>query len=144
VLVGVLLALVKCDCQLVVGDSGLMLLTSWIQTNINFRGSHNRGAIKYSDLKDLEILLTTQDFQKQVEGHGLTTENILYRCRDHPWLLQSHVGQNYDLYSSFPELLGFFGVLAEITRRYLAFGHCCAFPPRQTRRNSSGLHFQVH
>jgi uncharacterized protein Usg len=46
-------------------------------------------------------------FQKQVEGHGLTTADILYRRRDHPWLLQSYVGQNYDLYPSFPKLLGF-------------------------------------
>jgi uncharacterized protein Usg len=105
-LTGVLLALVKYDCQPVVGDSGVMLLTPWIQTNINFRGRHNRAAIKNLDLKDLEILATTQDFQKQVAGHGLTTANILYRCRDHPWLRQSYVGQNYYLYSSFPEQLG--------------------------------------
>jgi hypothetical protein len=82
-LIGALLALVKCDCQLVVGDSGLMLLTPWIQTNINFRGSHSRAAIKYFDLKDLKILLTTRDFQKQVSGYGLTTANILYRRPDH-------------------------------------------------------------
>ena len=29
--------------------------------------------MKNLDLKDLEILVTTQDFQKQVEGYGLTT-----------------------------------------------------------------------
>ena len=53
--------------------------------------------MKNFDLKDLEILVTTQDFQKQVEGYGLTTANILYRRPDHPWLLQSYVWQNYDL-----------------------------------------------
>ena len=63
--------------------------------------------MKNLDLKDLEILVTTQDFQKQVEGYGLTTANILYRRPDHPWLLQSYLWQNYDLYSVFPELLGF-------------------------------------
>ena len=63
--------------------------------------------MKNLDLKDLEILVTTQDFQKQVEGYGLTTANILYRRPDHPWLLQSYVWQNYDLYPDFPELLGF-------------------------------------
>jgi hypothetical protein len=72
-LIGVLLALVKCDCQVVVGGAGLMLLTPWIQTNINLRGCHNRAAMKNLDFKDLEILVTTQDFQKQVEGYGLTT-----------------------------------------------------------------------
>ena len=51
--------------------------------------------------------MTTQDFQKQVEGYGLTTANILYRRPDHPWLLQSYVWQNYDLYPDFPELQSF-------------------------------------
>jgi uncharacterized protein Usg len=51
--------------------------------------------------------VTTQDFQKQVEGYGLTTANILYRRPDHPWLLQSYVWQNYDLCPDFPELLSF-------------------------------------
>ena len=60
--------------------------------------------MKNLDLKDLEILVTTQDFQKQVKVCGLTTANILYRRPDHPWLLQSYVWQNYDLYPHFPEL----------------------------------------
>jgi uncharacterized protein Usg len=51
--------------------------------------------------------VTTQDFQKQIEGYGLTTANILYRRPDHPWLLQSYVWQNCDLYPDFPELQGF-------------------------------------
>jgi len=59
------------------------------------------------DSQDLEILVTTQDFQKQVEGYGLTTANILYRRPGHPWLLQSYVWQNYDLYPDFPELQSF-------------------------------------
>jgi hypothetical protein len=62
-LIGVLLALVKYDCQVGGGDSGVMLLRPWIQTNINFRGCHNRATMKNSDPKDLEILVTTQDFQ---------------------------------------------------------------------------------
>jgi uncharacterized protein Usg len=60
--------------------------------------------MKSLDLNDLEIVVTTHDFQKQVEGYGLTTANILYRRPDHPWLLQSYVWQNYDLYPNFPEL----------------------------------------
>ena len=63
--------------------------------------------MKNLDLKDLEILVTTQDFQKQVEGYGLTTANILYRRPDHPWLLQTYVWQNYDLCPDFPELHSF-------------------------------------
>ena len=51
--------------------------------------------------------MTTQDFQKQMEGYGLTTANILYRRPDHPWLLQSYVWQNYDLFPKFPALQDF-------------------------------------
>ena len=65
--------------------------------------------MKNLTINDLEILVITQNFQKQVDGYGLTTANILYRRPDHPWLLQSYVWQNYDLYPDFPELLGFLG-----------------------------------
>ena len=49
----------------------------------------------------------SHDFQKQLEGYGLTTANILYWRPDHPWLLQTYVWQNYDLCPDFPELQGF-------------------------------------
>jgi hypothetical protein len=79
-----------------------------------------------------------------VQGYGLTTANILYRRPDHPWLLQSYVWQNYDLYPDFPELQSFFEVLAEIPRRRPAFGHGCAFPAHQTGRDQdSGWSFQA-
>ena len=68
-----------------------------------FWACHSRDTMK----KDVATLVTTQDFQKQVEGYGLTTANILYRRPEHPWLLQSYVWQNYDLYPDFPELQRF-------------------------------------
>lgn len=46
----------------------------------------------------------SRDFQRQVEGYGLTTAEILYRRPDHPWLLQTYVWQDYDLCPHFPEL----------------------------------------
>ena len=46
-------------------------------------------------------------FQKQATGYGLTTAQILYRCPDHPWLLQTYVWQAYDLFPEFPELQRF-------------------------------------
>ena len=82
--------------------------------------------MKNFDLKDLEILVTTQDFQKQVEGYGLTTANILYPRPDHPWLLQSYVWQNYDLYPDFPELRSFWGFGRNLSKCPV-FSHCCAF-----------------
>ena len=48
--------------------------------------------------------MVSQDFRRQLEGYGLTTANILYRRPDHPWLLQSYVWQNFDLFPKFPEL----------------------------------------
>jgi uncharacterized protein Usg len=49
----------------------------------------------------------SRDFQRQVGGYGLTTAQILYRRPDHPWLLQTYVWQNYDLFPKFPELMRF-------------------------------------
>ena len=46
-------------------------------------------------------------FQRQLNGYGLTTAQILYRRPDHPWLLQTYVWQEYDLCPNFPELQGF-------------------------------------
>ena len=51
--------------------------------------------------------MISRDFQRQVEGYGLTTAQILYRRPDHPWLLQTYVWQEYDLCPHFPELKGF-------------------------------------
>jgi len=46
-------------------------------------------------------------FQKQIEGYGLTTAEIVYRMPDHPALLQSYLWQEYDLFPLFPELRKF-------------------------------------
>jgi uncharacterized protein Usg len=51
--------------------------------------------------------LASKDFQKQLVGYGLTTAEILYRRPDHPWLLQTYIWQNYDLFPKFPELRRF-------------------------------------
>ena len=49
----------------------------------------------------------SEDFKRQLAGYGLTTAEILYRCPDHRWLLQSYVWQNYDLFPNFPALKDF-------------------------------------
>src|SRR5258708_16974365 len=48
--------------------------------------------------------LAGKDFQRQLEGYGLTTAQILYRLPDHPSLLQTYVWQDYDLCPKFPVL----------------------------------------
>ena len=57
--------------------------------------------------------LASEDFQKQLVGYGLTTAEILYRRPDHPWLLQTCVWQNYDLFPKFPELQRFLAFWVE-------------------------------
>ena len=51
--------------------------------------------------------MASADFVKQVAGYGLTTAHILYRRPDHPWLLQTYVWQDYDLWPKFPVLQRF-------------------------------------
>jgi uncharacterized protein Usg len=51
--------------------------------------------------------MASKDLQRQLNGYGLTTAQILYRRPDHPWLLQTYVWQEYDLAPNFPELHGF-------------------------------------
>jgi uncharacterized protein Usg len=51
--------------------------------------------------------MVSADFEKQVNGFGLTTAHILYRRPDHRWLLQSYIWQAYDLFPQFPELTKF-------------------------------------
>jgi uncharacterized protein Usg len=54
--------------------------------------------------------MLSQQFRRQLQGYGLTTACIFYRRPDRPWLLQSFVWQDYDLWPRFPTL-----------RKFLAF-----------------------
>ena len=49
----------------------------------------------------------SKDFRKQLLGYGLTTAEIVYRRPDRPWLLQTYVWQDYDLFPNFPALKDF-------------------------------------
>jgi len=48
--------------------------------------------------------MASKDFRRQLEGYGLTTAQILYRLPDHPSVLQTFVGQDYDVCPRFPVL----------------------------------------
>ncbi|RFB93435.1 aspartate-semialdehyde dehydrogenase [Rhizobium leguminosarum bv. trifolii] len=48
-----------------------------------------------------------KDMEKQLQGYGLTTAQILYHLPDHPAILQTYVWQEYDLAPDFPEMRGF-------------------------------------
>lgn len=51
--------------------------------------------------------MADKDFAAQLQGHALTTAEILYRLPDHPALIQSYLWQDYDLAPSFPKLVTF-------------------------------------
>ena len=51
--------------------------------------------------------MSSQDFQRQLDGYGLATVQIHYFMPDHPSLLQMFVMQQYDLAPRFPELAKF-------------------------------------
>jgi uncharacterized protein Usg len=55
----------------------------------------------------MEGIMASDDFRRQLKGYGLTTAQILYRRPDHPWLLQTYIWQNYDLFPNFPTLQRF-------------------------------------
>ncbi len=49
----------------------------------------------------------------QLQGHRLTTAEIIYRLPDHPALLQTYVWQSLDLAPRFPKLREFLGFWEE-------------------------------
>ncbi len=89
--------------------------------------------------------MISNDFRRQVGGYGLTTAQILYRRPDHPWLLQTYVWQDYDLFPEFPELQGFLqfwrrsleGILHSVT-----VAHCKLIKPAEIR--AIGSEFRLH
>jgi uncharacterized protein Usg len=48
-----------------------------------------------------------RDMERQLQGYGLTTAQIIYRMPDHQAILQSYIWQDYDLAPDFPEMRGF-------------------------------------
>ena len=80
--------------------------------------------------------MVTQDFQRQLEGYGLTTAQILYRRPDHDWLLQTYVWQAYDLFPKFPELhrfLQFWQDKLEGPLHSVQVAHCKLIKPAELK-----------
>ncbi len=63
-----------------------------------------------------------KDMEKQLNGYGLTTAQILYHMPDHPAFLRTYIWQDYDLAPDFPEMRGFLKFWQEKTGRAAAFG----------------------
>lgn len=80
--------------------------------------------------------LISEDFERQVNGYGLTTAQILYRRPDHRWLLQTYVWQAYDLFPEFPELqrfLTFWQNKLEGPLHSVQVAHCQLIKPAELR-----------
>lgn len=89
--------------------------------------------------------MVSADFEKQVNGYGLTTAHILYRRPDHRWLLQSFLWQNYDLFPDFPVLqrfLAFWQEQLEGPLHSVQVAHCKLIKPADFRQ-VSGV-FRLH
>jgi len=54
-----------------------------------------------------------RDFLSQLQGHSLTTAEILYRLPDQPALIQSYLWQEYDIAPAFPKLINFLNFWTE-------------------------------
>ncbi|WP_025662001.1 aspartate-semialdehyde dehydrogenase [Rhizobium sp. IBUN] len=48
-----------------------------------------------------------KDMERQLQGYGLTTAQIIYRMPDHQTILQTYIWQDYDLAPDFPEMRSF-------------------------------------
>lgn len=84
-------------------------------------------------------------FQRQVQGYGLTTAEILYRRPDHPWLLQSYIWQDYDLCPKFPTLqkfLLFWQTKLDGTLHSVKVAHSALIRPAEFR--ALGDEFRLH
>ena len=51
--------------------------------------------------------MVSPEFERQMEGYGLTTAHIFYRLPDFQSLLQTYVWQDYDLAPDFPGMRKF-------------------------------------
>lgn len=51
--------------------------------------------------------MADRNFLQLIDGHSLTTAEILYRMPDHPAIIQSYVWQDYDIAPEFPKLSDF-------------------------------------
>jgi uncharacterized protein Usg len=80
--------------------------------------------------------MASQDFNRMINGYGLTTAHILYRRPDHPWLLQSYIWQEYDLCPNFPVLqrfLAFWQRTLEGPLHSVTVAHCKLIKPAEIR-----------
>jgi uncharacterized protein Usg len=87
----------------------------------------------------------SEDFVKAVNGYGLTTAHILYRRPDHPWLLQTFIWQQYDLYPHFPSLkkfLAFWRETLEGPLHSVTVAHSRLIRPAELR--AVGNEFRLH
>ncbi|RDJ12208.1 usg protein [Rhizobium grahamii] len=48
-----------------------------------------------------------KDMERQLQGYGLATAQIIYRMPDHRTILQTYIWQDYDLAPDFPEMRSF-------------------------------------
>jgi uncharacterized protein Usg len=93
----------------------------------------------------MEDTMVSKDFRRQLSGYGLTTAQIVYRRPDHPWLLQSYVWQEYDLFPNFPSLkrfLDFWEKKLDGALQSVTVAHSRLIQPAEIRSVDGG--FRLH
>lgn len=79
----------------------------------------------------------SSDFERQLNGYGLTTAHILYRIPDFKSVLQTYVWQDYDLAPDFPEMhkfLSFWQAKLDGPLHSVRYSHQRLIGPKEWRR----------
>ncbi|MCO5148401.1 MULTISPECIES: usg protein [unclassified Shinella] len=79
----------------------------------------------------------SSDFERQLNGYGLTTAHILYRIPDFESVLQTYVWQDYDLAPDFPEMhrfLNFWQAKLDGPLHSVRYSHQRLIGPKEWRR----------
>ncbi len=81
--------------------------------------------------------MVSPEFERQMDGYGLTTAHIFYRMPDFESLLQSYVWQDYDLAPDFPgmhKFLDFWEAKLDGRLHSVRYAHQKLIGPNEWRR----------
>lgn len=81
--------------------------------------------------------MVSPEFERQMDGYGLTTAHIFYRMPDFESLLQTYVWQDYDLAPDFPgmrKFLDFWDAKLDGRLHSVRYAHQKLIGPNEWRR----------
>jgi uncharacterized protein Usg len=87
--------------------------------------------------QEVHKTMVSPEFERQMEGYGLTTAHIFYRLPDFQSLLQTYVWQDYDLAPDFPgmrKFLDFWEARLDGKLHSVRYAHQKLIGPNEWRR----------